>query len=57
MMSILYIGNTDSSITDSIVDHRIHGHRHAVLGQHLDIVKLWSGSKPGHICMFTWEQA
>ena len=26
---------TDRGIADSVVDHRIHRHRHRVLGQHL----------------------
>ena len=34
-MSILHIGDTDGSVTDSVVHHRVHTHSHAVLGQHL----------------------
>ena len=52
VVSILYIGHADGGIADPVVDHGIHRHRHAVLGQHLDIVKLWSGSKPCHLYLY-----
>ena len=34
-MSIFNISYTDSSITDSVINDCIHGHRHAVLCQNL----------------------
>ena len=34
-MSILHVGHTHRGIADSVVDHRVHRHRHRVLGQHL----------------------
>ena len=39
VMSILYIGHTDGGIADSVVDHSVHRHSHAVLGQHLQIAQ------------------
>lgn len=35
MVRVLHVGNRDGGIRDAIVDHRVHRHRHAVLGEHL----------------------
>ena len=35
VVGVLYIGHTHDGIGHSVVDHRVHGHSHAVLGQKL----------------------
>ena len=35
VVSVLHVGDADGGVADSVVDHRVHRHRHAVLRQHL----------------------
>ena len=35
VVSVLHVGHTHGGVADPVVDHRVHRHRHAVLGQNL----------------------
>ena len=35
MVGVLHVGDADGGVADPVVHHRVHRHRHAVLGQHL----------------------
>ena len=35
VVSVLHVGDAHGGVADSVVDHRVHRHRHAVLRQHL----------------------
>ena len=35
-VGVLHVGHADGGVADSVVDHRVHRDRHAVLRQHLD---------------------
>ena len=37
VVSVLHVGHTHGGVADPVVDHRVHRHRHAVLGQDLQI--------------------
>ena len=40
MVSVLHVGHTHGGVADPVVDHRVHRHRHAVLGQNLQVSLL-----------------
>ena len=40
VVSVLHVGHTDGGVADPVVDHRVHWHRHAVLGQYLNHHKM-----------------
>ena len=35
VVGVLHVGDADGGVADPVVHHRVHRHRHAVLGQHL----------------------
>ena len=35
VVGVLHVGHAHGGVTDPVVDHRVHRHRHAVLGQDL----------------------
>jgi len=35
---VLHVGNGHCGVVDPVVDHRVHGYRHAVLGKDLEII-------------------
>lgn len=44
VVGILDIGHTDCRIGDTVINYGIHGHGHAILGQHLKCKTQSSGS-------------
>ena len=38
VVSVLHVGHTDRGVTDPVVDHGVHRHGDAVLGQDLQII-------------------
>ena len=46
MMGVFDVRHRDSRVADPVVDYSVHGHRHAVLGQHLRTEKS--------LCRLVW---
>ena len=42
VVGVLHVGHTHRGVADPVVDHRVHRHRHAVLGQHLNTLSQLS---------------